>query len=139
MTIICSIILFITWSFSFLNAIHISKVRGHYINHKMQYSTARTTVTETCPGFISGEAESHLKCAKKILPLHGRTDKRGGRKRKREKHLIIENRGKAPMVSAFMPPLTVFSSGAETDYFKFQGGHMPPCFESAGAHTPLTI
>ena len=26
----------------------------------------------------------------------GRTDKRRGRKRKREKHLIIENRGRAP-------------------------------------------
>ena len=44
MTIICSIILFITWSFSFLNAIRISKVPGHYINRKIQYSTARTAV-----------------------------------------------------------------------------------------------
>ena len=42
MIFICSIILFITWSFSFLN--HISKVPGHYINSKMQYSTARTAV-----------------------------------------------------------------------------------------------
>ena len=32
------------WSFSFLNAIRISKVPGHYINPKMQYSTALTAV-----------------------------------------------------------------------------------------------
>ena len=44
MTIICSIILFTTWSFSFLNAVGISKLPGHYINHRMQYSTARTSV-----------------------------------------------------------------------------------------------
>ena len=44
MTIICSIILFIIWSFSFLNAIRISKVPGHYINCKIQYNTARTAV-----------------------------------------------------------------------------------------------
>ena len=44
MTIICSIILFITGSFSFLNAIRISKEPGHYINSKIQYSTARTAV-----------------------------------------------------------------------------------------------
>ena len=44
MTIICSIILFLRWSFSFLNAIHISKVPGHYINRKIQYSTARKAV-----------------------------------------------------------------------------------------------
>ena len=45
MTINFSIILFITWSFLFLNAIDISKVPGHYyINRKMQYSTARTAV-----------------------------------------------------------------------------------------------
>ena len=44
MTIICSIILFTTWSFSFLNAICISKVPGHYINRKIQASTARTAV-----------------------------------------------------------------------------------------------
>ena len=44
MTIICSIILFITWSFSFLNAINISKVPEYYVNRKMQYSTARTAV-----------------------------------------------------------------------------------------------
>ena len=44
MTIICLIILFITWSFSFLNAIRILKVPGNYINHKIQYSTARTAV-----------------------------------------------------------------------------------------------
>ena len=37
-------ILFITWSFSFLNAIHISKVPGLYVNRKIQYSTARTAV-----------------------------------------------------------------------------------------------
>ena len=37
-------ILFITWSFAFLNAIRISKVSGHYINRKMQYSTDRTAV-----------------------------------------------------------------------------------------------
>ena len=42
--IICSIILFITWSFSFLNAICILKVPVHYINRKMQYSTAHTGV-----------------------------------------------------------------------------------------------
>ena len=52
MTIICSIILFITWSFSFLNAIRISKVPGHYINRKIQYSTARTAVS-TCPSKTS--------------------------------------------------------------------------------------
>ena len=34
----------LTWSFLFLNAIRISKVPGHYINRKMQYSTARTAV-----------------------------------------------------------------------------------------------
>ena len=39
MTIICLIILFTTWSFSFLNAIRISKVPGHYINHK-KFNTA---------------------------------------------------------------------------------------------------
>ena len=44
MTNISSIILFITWSFSFLNAIPLSRVPGHYINRKMQYSTARTVV-----------------------------------------------------------------------------------------------
>ena len=45
MIFICSIILFITWSFSFVNAIRISKVPGHYIIRKnMQYSTARTAV-----------------------------------------------------------------------------------------------
>ena len=44
MTIICSIILFITWSLSFLNAIRISKELMHYINRKIQYSTARTAV-----------------------------------------------------------------------------------------------
>ena len=38
---ICSIILFITWSLSFLNAIRILKVSVHYINRKMKYSTAR--------------------------------------------------------------------------------------------------
>jgi hypothetical protein len=42
MTIICSIILFTTWCFSFLNAICISKAPGHYINRKIQTSTART-------------------------------------------------------------------------------------------------
>jgi hypothetical protein len=67
-------------------------------------------------------SESHQKGAKKFLPLHCITDKRRGRKRKREKHLIIENRGKAPMVSALMPPLTDFSSRSETYYLKFQGG-----------------
>ena len=46
MTIICTIILLITWSFQFLNAIRISIVPGHYINWKMQYSTARTAVSE---------------------------------------------------------------------------------------------
>ena len=40
----CSIILFTTWCFSFLNAICISKVPGHYINRKIQTSTARTAV-----------------------------------------------------------------------------------------------
>ena len=45
MTIICPIILFITWSFWFLNAIQISKVPGHYINRKKQYSTAHTAVS----------------------------------------------------------------------------------------------
>ena len=51
MIIICSIIFFILllWSFSFLNAIRILKVLGHYINRKMQYSTARTAVKN---GFI---------------------------------------------------------------------------------------
>ena len=44
MTIICSIILFTTWCFSFLNAICISKVPGHYINLKIQTGTARTAV-----------------------------------------------------------------------------------------------
>ena len=44
MTIICSIILFITRSFSCLNAIRISKVPGHYRNRKIQYSTARIAV-----------------------------------------------------------------------------------------------
>ena len=44
MTIICSIILFTTWCFSFLNAICISKVPGHYINRTIQASTARTAV-----------------------------------------------------------------------------------------------
>ena len=45
MTIICLIILFITWSFSFLSAIRLSKVPpGLYINRKTQYSTARTAV-----------------------------------------------------------------------------------------------
>ena len=44
MTIICSIIFFITWSFSFFKAIHILKVPGHYINRNIQYSTARTAV-----------------------------------------------------------------------------------------------
>ena len=44
MTIICSIILFTTWRFSFLNAICISKVPGHFINRKFQASTARTAV-----------------------------------------------------------------------------------------------
>ena len=34
MTIIILILLFITWSFSFLNAIRILKVPGHYINRK---------------------------------------------------------------------------------------------------------
>ena len=43
--IICLIILFITWYFTFLNAIRISKVPGHYVNRKMLYSTARTAVT----------------------------------------------------------------------------------------------
>mgnify|MGYP006863609230 CR=1 FL=1 len=47
MTIICSIILFITWSFSFLNDMHISKVPEHYINRKMQYSTACAAVNMT--------------------------------------------------------------------------------------------
>ena len=42
MMIICLINLFITWSFSYLNAIHISKVPGHNIHNKIQYSTART-------------------------------------------------------------------------------------------------
>ena len=31
MTIICSIILFITWSFSVFKAIRITKVPGHYV------------------------------------------------------------------------------------------------------------
>ena len=44
MTIISSIILFTTWCFSFLNAICISKVPGHYINRKIQAGTARTAV-----------------------------------------------------------------------------------------------
>ena len=44
MTIICLIILFITWSFLFLNAIRISKVPEHYINRRIQYSTARNIV-----------------------------------------------------------------------------------------------
>ena len=44
MTNICLNILFIKWSFSFLSAIPISKAPGHYINHKIQYSTARTAV-----------------------------------------------------------------------------------------------
>ena len=52
MTIICSNILFITWSFSFLNAISISKVPGNYINHKMQYSTARKAVVTYLLEFI---------------------------------------------------------------------------------------
>ena len=39
MTIICSIILFITWSFSFLIAIRISKVPGHYIKRKILFGT----------------------------------------------------------------------------------------------------
>ena len=52
MTIICLIILFITWSFSFLNAIRILKVPGHYINRKMQYCTARTVVKLHSYGFI---------------------------------------------------------------------------------------
>ena len=47
MTIICIIILFITLSFLFLNAFCISKVPGHYINHKIKYSTARTAVVKT--------------------------------------------------------------------------------------------
>ena len=47
MTIICSIILFTTWCFSFLNAICISKVPEHYINRKIRASTARTAVI--CP------------------------------------------------------------------------------------------
>ena len=34
----------ITWSFLFLNAIQISKVPGHYINLKKQYSIAHTAV-----------------------------------------------------------------------------------------------
>ena len=39
-TIICSIILFITWPLTFFNAIaiRISKVQGHYINPKTPYS-----------------------------------------------------------------------------------------------------
>ena len=44
MTKIGLIILFITWSLSFLNAIRISEVPGYYINRKIQYSTARPAV-----------------------------------------------------------------------------------------------
>ena len=47
MTIIWSIILFIAWSFSFLTAIRILKVSGHYINRYTQYSTARTASSDT--------------------------------------------------------------------------------------------
>ena len=54
MTIICLIILFITWSVSFLNAIRVSKVPGHYINHKMQYSSVRTAVNSVADARIKG-------------------------------------------------------------------------------------
>ena len=61
MTIICSIILFITWSFSFLNAIRISKVPGHYSNYKTQYSTARTAVIRLIlPGGYGSHAQGPL-------------------------------------------------------------------------------
>ena len=50
MTIIA--LLLITWSFSLLNAIRVSKVPVHYINHKIPYSTARTAVTFSPIGCI---------------------------------------------------------------------------------------
>ena len=48
MIFICISIFFITWSFSFLNAFRISKVPEHFINHKTQYSTARTLYSSAC-------------------------------------------------------------------------------------------
>ena len=73
--------------------------------------------TGTCPGFILAGAENNIRVGRKklrwgtitpeghnfflpppaykILPL-GQNRQEGGRKRKREKHLIIENRGREP-------------------------------------------
>ena len=66
MTIICSIILFTTWCFSFLNAICISKVPGHYINRKIQASTARTAVKGAQRKILMKSPEPGNKAQRKV-------------------------------------------------------------------------
>ena len=57
----------------------------NFVVHTFTFLNIRS---EACPGFILGGAET--------IFWAGRIHKRGGgRKRKREKHLIIENRGRA--------------------------------------------
>ena len=52
--------MFIPWTFSFLNAIHISKVPGNYINRKMQYSTARTAYSSEINGLLVDYEIDHI-------------------------------------------------------------------------------
>ena len=69
MTIICLIILFITWSFSFLISIRISKVPGNYINCKIQYSTVRTALLLVVlfrTNFMSNISSEHLSIKKTL-------------------------------------------------------------------------